>query len=121
MDYTKASGVVEDETGRRQFVDRDIPNGVPGTSVIADDLNGIVNTIMDVIKVYGVTADSANDGLLTKAIGAAVAAETQRASTVESNLQSGKAPLAAPSFVNAGGSVPKTTTPNGAEPNQIAN
>lgn len=91
MDYTSASGYKTDETGRRQFVDRDINNGVPGTSLVAFDLNGIVNTLMAAFGAYGIKPDASDDRLLAKTIDAAVAAEATRASTIESNLQTSKA------------------------------
>lgn len=121
MDYTSAAGYVTDTQGRRQYVDRDIPNGVGGTSLVAADRNAVQNTLIDPMKTYGVPLDSADDTLLTKAIAAAVANEAARAAAVESNLQSSKAPLLAPQFSASGSDVPTTPTPDGSNPLQIAN
>ncbi len=91
MDYTSASGFVTDNKGRRQFVDRDIPNGVPGTSITAEDLNAFQNTLAQAMIAYGIALVAGDDTLLAQAMAAAVATETTRATTIESNLQSSKA------------------------------
>ncbi|CAP56552.1 glycine-rich domain-containing protein [Gluconacetobacter diazotrophicus] len=91
MDYTSAANYVTDSQGRRQYADRDIVNGVPGTSLLAADLNAVTNTLIAAMKAYGITPNAADDTLLAQAIAAAVEAEDLRASTVESNLQSSKA------------------------------
>lgn len=50
MDYTTASGYVVDAKGRRQFQDRDLLNGVEGTSLIAVDHNAVMNALMYLIQ-----------------------------------------------------------------------
>lgn len=87
MDYTRASGHVLDRNGRRQFENRDLANGVSGTSITGDDLNGVFNTLMDTILAFGGEADPDNDSLLTAAIRAAVKFEASRAQQAEDALQ----------------------------------
>lgn len=86
MDYVRASGYVIDDKGRRQFTNRDIPNGVGGTSIEEEFLNGVQNTLIDVLIAFGITPDIADDSLLTKAILAAVATEKLRATGAEASI-----------------------------------
>ncbi|GBQ19945.1 hypothetical protein AA12717_0407 [Gluconacetobacter sacchari DSM 12717] len=86
MDYTSAAGYVTDAQGRRQYVDRDIPNGIPGTALLAKDRNAVQNTLAAAIKAFGIALKDDDDTLLAQAITAAVASETDRAEGVEAAL-----------------------------------
>ncbi len=83
MDYTSAAGYVTDAQGRRQYADRDIANGVGGTSLLAVDRNAVQNTLLDAIKAFGIALVAGDDTLLTQAIKAAVAVETERSIAAE--------------------------------------
>jgi hypothetical protein len=68
VDYTKANGYTTDGSGRRQFEDRDKPNGVPGTSLIADDRNMDRNELVNAVLGSGQTLDGTNHAQLVLAI-----------------------------------------------------
>ncbi|NLI28396.1 MAG: hypothetical protein GX413_13650 [Acetobacter sp.] len=86
MDYTSAPGYVTDSKGRRQFINRDDANGVEGTEITADDLNGLVNEICNVILNSGLSLSGSDQTLLWQAIEKVVAEETVRAENSESSL-----------------------------------
>lgn len=68
VDYTNAAGYVVDAKGRRQFQDRDIANGIDGTSLIADDLNQDRNALVDLVAAAGMTPDASDETQVTQAV-----------------------------------------------------
>jgi hypothetical protein len=98
MDYTISSGYVTNSAGQRQYADRNDATGVQGTYLTAADQNAVQNEIVYTITYFGFTPNAADTTQLAQAIAAGIAVETLRATTVESNLQTSKAPLASPAF-----------------------
>lgn len=69
MDYTFAPNHVIDQTGRRQLANRDLANNVPGTGAVCDDLQGVINSLMDLILHGGsLQGDPRDDTLVTQAV-----------------------------------------------------
>lgn len=74
MDYTTASGYVVDAKGRRQFQDRDLPNGVKGTSLIAVDHNAVMNALMYLIQEVQMVPNPNDDSQVWAAVEAMIKA-----------------------------------------------
>ncbi|ATJ89437.1 hypothetical protein HK16_10570 [Acetobacter senegalensis] len=68
VDYTKADGYVVDAKGRRQYVNRDDANLVPGTEIDADDHNQLRNDVVNAIAQSGITPNNDDDTQLYQAI-----------------------------------------------------
>lgn len=68
VDYTKADGYVVDAKGRRQYVNRDDANLVPGTEIDANDHNQLRNDVVNAIAQSGITPNNDDDTQLYQAI-----------------------------------------------------
>ncbi|MEW9272995.1 hypothetical protein [Gluconobacter oxydans] len=79
MDYTTAPNYVLDANGRRQIVDRDLLNNVPGTSAVALDQNGPMNELMYLIEQSGLKGDASDDTLVFQALGKLIVKATEGA------------------------------------------
>ncbi|WP_051672116.1 hypothetical protein ACOZ4Y_12115 [Komagataeibacter rhaeticus] len=74
MDYTSAPGYVTDAQGRRQYQDRDLLNGVKGTSLVKADRNAIMNSLMYLIQMVQIIPNPSDDSQVWAAIEAMIKA-----------------------------------------------
>ncbi|MCE2563785.1 hypothetical protein [Komagataeibacter sp. FNDCF1] len=74
MDYTSATGYVTDAQGRRQYQDRDLLNGVKGTSLVAADRNAILNGLMYLIQAVQIVPNPNDDSQVWAAVEAMIRA-----------------------------------------------
>ncbi|GBQ23526.1 hypothetical protein AA0472_1128 [Acetobacter estunensis NRIC 0472] len=101
MDYTSAPGYVT-VNGVRQFVDRDVANGVPGTSLIATDKNAVQNELMKVITAAGLTPSPDDLTQLYQALLKIVAQAAASAAVGFTPVEQGGAPNQSTNKVNLG-------------------
>ncbi|WP_214176812.1 hypothetical protein, partial [Komagataeibacter oboediens] len=74
MDYTSAPGYVTDAQGRRQYQDRDLLNGVKGTSLVAKDRNAVLNALMYLIQAVQIVPNPDDDSQVWAAVEAMIRA-----------------------------------------------
>ncbi|OUJ14205.1 hypothetical protein [Acetobacter sp. DsW_063] len=100
MDYTSATGNAL-VNGIRQYVDRDLTNGVAGTSLVAVDRNAVMNEIMKVITAAGLTPDAGDLTQLYQAIAKLIAAAATAASVGFTPVEQGDGPNQGTGATNA--------------------
>ncbi len=74
MDYTSAPGYVTDAQGRRQYQDRDLLNGVKGTSLVAADRNSVMNSLLYLIQAVQIVPNPNDDTQVWAAVEALIKA-----------------------------------------------
>ncbi|KAB8123106.1 hypothetical protein D3W54_01415 [Komagataeibacter medellinensis] len=74
MDYTSARGYVTDTLGRRQYRDRDLLNGIKGTSLVAVDRNAIQNSLLYLIQAVQIVPNPNDDSQVWAAVEALIRA-----------------------------------------------